>query len=102
MLGAVGAVILAETIRRVNDRPRPTLPTPRSPKYDEAAHAERVRAILHRSADLLPLPALVTLQEVAALLAAGESPKIVLTRARLGKPGRVQVQPRGPGARGAV
>jgi hypothetical protein len=92
LLAAVALVIGARIIdRRWSHAP---LPTPRSPRYDEAAHAERVRAILHRYVNLLPLPALVKLQEVAALLEAGEPLKIALAREKLGKRGRVQVQPR--------
>jgi hypothetical protein len=90
LLGAIGAVVLTKTIDRLYDERRENGPIPRSRKYDTAAHAERVRGILRRYVELLPLPALVTLQEVAALLAAGESPKIVLARATLGKPGPVQ------------
>jgi hypothetical protein len=69
--------------------------TPRSPKYDAAAHAERVRDLLAKRIAKLPLPALVKLQEVAALLEAGERLEVLLTRERHGKRrGNLQVQQR--------
>jgi hypothetical protein len=68
--------------------------TPRSPKYDTAAHAERVRELLAKRIAKLPLPALVKLQEVAALLEARERLVVLSARERLGMRDRVQVQPR--------
>lgn len=63
--------------------------------YDETAHAERIRAVLRKRIETLPLKALVKLQEVAALLAAGDRLDTFLARERLGKRrGKVQVQQR--------
>lgn len=63
--------------------------------YDEAAHAERVRALLIRRIVGMPLRTLVKLQEVAALLEAGDRLDVFLARERLGKRrGKVQVQRR--------
>jgi hypothetical protein len=68
--------------------------TPRSPKYDANAHAERVRELLAKRISKLPLGALVKLQEVAALLEARERLIVLSARERLGMRDRVQVQPR--------
>jgi hypothetical protein len=63
--------------------------------YDETAHAERIRAVLRKRIDLLPLRALVKLQEVSALLEAGDRLDTFLARERLGKRrGKAQVQMR--------
>jgi hypothetical protein len=62
--------------------------------YSEADHAERLRVILRKRIDALPLKALVKLQEAAALLAAGERLDLLLVRDRVGKKGAVQIQPR--------
>ncbi len=63
--------------------------------YSEADHAERVRAVIRKRIEAMPLKALVKLQEVAALLEAGESLKVALAREKLGKRrGHVQVQMR--------
>lgn len=68
------------------------MPTPRPAPYD---HAERVRELLRKRIDTLPLKALVKLQEVAALLGAGERLDTFLAREKLGKRrGKVQVQRR--------
>jgi hypothetical protein len=68
------------------------MPTPRSAPYD---HAERVRSLLRKRIDTLPLKALVRLQEVAALIAAGERLDTFVAREKLGKRrGKVQVQRR--------
>jgi hypothetical protein len=68
------------------------MPTPRSGPYD---HAERLRAVLHRTIDALPLRVLVKAQEVVAMLAAGERLDAFVARERLGKRrGRAQVQQR--------
>jgi len=68
------------------------MPTPRSPKYD---HAARLRAVLHKRVDALPLRLLVKAQEVIALLEAGERLDTFLAREKLGKRrGKVQVQQR--------
>jgi hypothetical protein len=63
--------------------------------YSEADHAERVRAILRKHVETLPLKALLKLQEVAALLATGERLDTLLAREKLGKRrGHVQAQMR--------
>lgn len=62
--------------------------------YDEAAHAERIRKLLFKRIATMPLKALVKLQEVAALLEAGERLDPLLARERVGKKGAIQVQPR--------
>ena len=63
--------------------------------YSEAEHAERIRKLLAKRIETLPLKALVKLQEVAALLAAGERLDTFLAREKLGKRrGKVQVQMR--------
>ena len=68
------------------------MPTPRPGPYD---HAERVRGLLRKRIDTLPFKALVKLQEVAALLAAGERLDTFLAREKLGKTrGEVQAQRR--------
>ncbi len=68
----------------------------KTPRYTASAHAERVRALLVKRIGKLPLPALVRLQEVAALLEAGESLEVLGARELLGrrKEGAVQVQGR--------
>ena len=48
--------------------------------YDEAAHAERIRELLRKRTTTLPLKALVKLQEVAALLEAGDRLDVLLAR----------------------
>jgi hypothetical protein len=53
------------------------MPTPRSAPYD---HAERVRSLLRKRIDTMPLRALIRLQEVAALLASGERLDTFLAR----------------------
>ncbi len=59
------------------------------------AHAERIRKLLSKRIATMPLKALVKLQEVAALLEAGESLKVALAREKVGKRrGKVQVQQR--------
>ena len=68
--------------------------TPRSPKYDAAAHAARVRELLVKRIERLPLAALVKLQEVASLLETGEHLALLSARERLGVRDGVQVQPR--------
>jgi hypothetical protein len=80
---------------RIIDRSQP-VPTPRSPKYDDAAHAERARKLLSRRIATLPAKDVLLLGEVAALLEAGVGLEIVVARQKLGKrrPGKVQVQPR--------
>jgi hypothetical protein len=63
--------------------------------YSEADHAERLRAILRKRLDALPLKALVKLQEVAALLETGDRLDTFLAREKVGKRrGKVQVQRR--------
>jgi hypothetical protein len=69
--------------------------------YSEADHAERLRAILRKRLDALPLKALVKLQEVAALLEAGDRLDTFLAREKVGKRrGKVQVQQRNDVDRG--
>ena len=71
------------------------MPPPRASNYDAEAHANRIRELLFRYIDMLPLKALVKLQEVAALLEAGERLDVRVNRERLGKRGgKVQVQKR--------
>ncbi len=67
--------------------------TPRSPKYDADAHAQRVRELLAKRISKLPLKALVQLQEMAALLAARERLVVLASRDRMGLRNTVQVQP---------
>lgn len=47
------------------------MPTPKPPKYDEAAHKERILKLLMKRIATLPQSALVTLLEAATLLEAG-------------------------------
>lgn len=68
--------------------------TPRSPKYDTEAHATRVRELLTKRIERLPLAALVKLQEAASLLETGEHLAVLSARERLGTLDGVQVQPR--------
>jgi hypothetical protein len=65
------------------------LPPLGPPKYNEAAHTEAVRVILRRYVEMLPLPELVTLQEVAALLEAGERLDVLTTRRNLDRTGEL-------------
>jgi len=63
--------------------------------YSEADHAERLRAILRKRIDTMPLKALVKLQEVAGLLEAGDRLDTFLAREKVGKRrGKAQVQQR--------
>jgi hypothetical protein len=63
--------------------------------YDATAHAERIRAVLRKRIDALPLRLLVKAQEAIALLEAGERLDTFLARERLGKRrGKAQVQQR--------
>jgi len=61
------------------------MPTPRAPKYTTEAHFERIRFLLHKRGDTLPLRALLKLSECAALLEEGEPLTILLARWRYGK-----------------
>jgi hypothetical protein len=70
------------------------VPTPKPPKYDDAAHADRVRKLLSKRLDTLPLAALVKLQDVAALLEAGQPLSLLLAREMVGRKGATQIQPR--------
>jgi hypothetical protein len=61
----------------------------RSPKYDSAAHMDRVRDLLGKKLARLPFATLVTLLEAATLLEAGESLDTLLARQKLGVIDRV-------------
>lgn len=60
------------------------MPRPKLPRYDTEAHAARVREVLVARIARLPLPALIRLQEVAALLEAGEDLSVLAARADVG------------------
>ena len=69
--------------------------TPRAPLYDDAAHLQRIRYLLHKRVETLPLKALVKLSEAAILLEEGASLGVLLARERLGKRrGKLQAQRR--------
>jgi hypothetical protein len=71
LLGAIAFAIGARIIDAKPWRHHP-VPAPKPPKYDDHAHAERVRKLLSKRLETLPLEALLTLLEAATLLEAGE------------------------------
>jgi hypothetical protein len=72
----------------------------KDPKAPSVPSFRLRRAALRERLETMPLRVLVQIQEVAALLEAGERLEVLLARDRVGKKGASQVQPRENADRG--